>query len=129
MNIDDIVKKIQKVIDENSINKIKGYRIADVLFSTSNTKSITFYYNEVILLSTNPCMEISLERNHDGNLKKCIVDWFSNMNMNGNVDSIYQSDFNDVYRNIRVDNETISLILYVDNFKRLYRKKILNDII
>ncbi len=129
MNIDDIVKKIQKVIDDNSINKIKGHRIADVLFSTSNTKSITFYYNEVILLSTNPCMEISLERNHDGNLKKCIVDWFSNMNMNGNVDSIYQSDFNDVYRNIRVDNETISLILYVDNFKRLYRKKILNDII
>ena len=129
MNIDDIVKKIQKVIDDNSINKIKGHRIADVLFSTSNTKSITFYYNEVILLSTNPCMEISLERNHDGNLKKCIVDWFSNMNMNGNVDSIYQSDFNDVYRRLSVNNDTISLILYVDNFKRLYRKKILNDII
>ncbi len=129
MNIDDIVKKIQKVIDDNSINKIRGHKLGDIIFSTKNQRVVTFYYNEVILLSTNPCMEISLERNHDGNLKKCIVDWFSNMNMNGNVDSIYQSDFNDVYRNIRVDNETISLILYVDNFKRLYRKKILNDII
>lgn len=128
MNIDDIVKKIQKVIDDNSINKIKGHKLGDIIFSTKSQIIITFYYNESILLTTNPCMEISLERNHDGNLKKVLTNWFSNMNMNGH-DGMGDFDSNDVYRRLRVDNDTISLILYVDNFKRLYRKKILNDII
>ncbi len=128
MNIDDIVKKIQKVIDDNSINKIRGHKLGDIIFSTKNQRVVTFYYNEVILLSTNTCMEISLERNHDGNLKKVLMDWFSNMNMNGH-DGMGDFDSNDVYRRLRVNNDTISLILYVDNFKRLYRKKILNDII
>lgn len=124
MNIDDIVKKIQKVIDENSINKIKSHKLG----GTKNQIIIIFYYNELGLYTTNPCMEISLERNHDGNLKKVLMDWFSNMNMNGH-DGMGDFDSNDVYRRLRVDNDTISLILYVDNFKRLYRKKILNDII
>ncbi len=128
MNIDDIVKKIQKVIDDNSINKIKSHRLGDIIFSTKNQIIITFYYNEVILLSTNLCMEISIERNHDGNLKKVLMNWFSKMDMNGH-DGMGDFDSNDVYRRLRVDNDTISLILYVDNFKRLYRKKILNDII
>ena len=126
MNIDDIVKKIQKVIDDNSINKIRGHKLGDVIFSTKNQRIITFYYNE--LSSTNPCVEISLERNHDGDLKKVLMDWFSKMNMNGH-DGMGDFDSNDVYRRLSVNNDTISLILYVDNFKRLYRKKILNDII
>ncbi len=128
MNIDDIVKKIQKVIDDNSINKIKGHELGDIIFSTKDQRIITFYYNEVISLSKNPCLEISLTRNHDDNLKRTLMDWFSNMNMNGH-DGMGDLDSNDVYRRLRVDNETISLILYVDNFKKLYRKKILNDII
>lgn len=129
MNIDDIVKKIQKVIDDNSINKTKGCEVGDnIIFGSKNQIVLTFYYNEVIYLSTNPCMEISIERNHDGNLKKVLMDWFSKMDMNGH-DGMGDFDSNDVYRRLRVNNETISLILYVDNFKRLYRKKILNDII
>ena len=127
MNIDDVVKKIQKVIDDNSINKIKGYKLGNIIFDSKNQIVLTFYYDELSAY-TNPCMEISLERNHDGNLKKVLMNWFSNMNMNGH-DGMGDFDSNDVYRKIRVDNETISLILYVDNFKRLYRKKILNDII
>lgn len=128
MNIDDIVKKIQKVIDDNSINKIKSHKLGDIIFSTKNQRVVTFYYNELGLYTTNLCMEISLERNHNGNLKKVLMDWFSNMNMNGH-DGMGDFDSNDVYRRLRVNNDTISLILYVDNFKRLYRKKILNDII